>query len=325
MKTLVTGATGHVGANLVRELLAEGRDVRVMIHHDTHHSLDGLAVERVFGNVSEPDSLDAAMKGVDTAIHLVALISIDGSHGGLVEKINIEGARNVAEAALRAGVKKYVHVSSVHAFDHKPVDVPLDENRKRVGPGHPAYDRSKNAGELEVKAVIKAGLPGVIVNPSGIIGPNDFSPSRMGQFFVMLHKRTLVGLVTGGFDWVDVRDVVRGILAAEKQGRVGENYLLGGHWVEMDGLAKLCEEITGVPKPKFVFPRWLAMIGAPFSLMFARLFKKEPLYTMESISTLDSNRHVDTAKAERELGYSKRPIEETIRDVYAFFETEKML
>jgi len=325
MTILVTGANGHVGGNLVRALLARGETVRALIHR-SKDALEGLEVDLVHGDVRMPDTLSAAMAGVDIVFHLAALISIDGPHGGLVDSINVDGARNVAEAALGAGVRRLVHCSSVHAYMQSPLDQPLDERRPKVsGARHPAYDLSKAAGEAEIRRVIARGLDAVIVNPTGIIGPYDFAPSRMGQVFVQLQRRGLAALVNGGFDWVDVRDVAAGLIAAAERGRTGENYLLPGHRLSVREVAALSASITGVAPPRFDVAMPLARAAAPFALGFSRLAKRPPLFTPESLAALRGNRAVSSDKARAELGYQPRPIAETIADTYRWFGEAGML
>jgi dihydroflavonol-4-reductase len=320
MTILVTGASGHVGGNLVRALLDRGERVRAMVHRNTR-ALEGLDVERVPGDVTDPSTLAPAMADVDRVFHLAAMISIDGSHGGLVERINVGGTRNVAEAALAAGVRRFVHFSSVHAFSQTPLGEPLDETRAKVsGRGAPAYDRSKAAAEAELREVIAKGLDAVIVNPAGIIGPYDFAPSRMGQVFVQLRRGRLAALTGGGFNWVDVRDAVAGAIAASERGRSGENYLLPGHQLSIREIAERAGEIAGFRPPRFDVPLRLAEMAAPFALGFSRLTRQTPLFTPESLTALRSNPRIVSDKARDDLGYQPRPIDETLRDIYLWLE-----
>ncbi len=319
MTVVVTGASGHIGTNLVNELLRRGRRVRVLIH-ERERSLAGLDVERARGDVRRPASLRAAFEGADVLYHLAAIISLDGSRGGLVQQVNVEGVANVAQTALECGVRRMVHFSSIHAFSQDPLDRPLDETRPKVsGPNHAAYDRSKAAGEARLGAAIERGLDAVIVNPSGVIGPNDDEPSRMGRMFLSYVRRRIPTLVPGGFDWVDVRDVVSSAIAAEERGRTGENYLLSGHWQSAADIMRMFGQVSGVPTPRVMVPLWLAQLGAPVMQLWGRLVGEEPLYTIEALRALQANRDIRHDKAARELGHHPRPTLETVQAIYDSF------
>ncbi len=322
MTTVVTGATGHVGINLVRALVAESRPVRALIHTEPG-VLEDLDIERVRADVTAADTLATAFEGAETVFHLAACISIDGDRGGEVTRTNVDGVRNVARAALHAGVRRFVHVSSIHVFHQAPLDEPLDEDRARcLEPSCFAYDRSKAHGELALREVIAQGLDATIVNPTAIVGPEDHGPSRMGRVCLDLFHRRLPALVHGGFNWVDVRDVVAGILAAEQHGRTGENYLLSGHW---HALAGMVSELTGVPAPRWVVPMWMARLSAPIMSWGVRMRGGENRYSGEALAALRGNRDVRNDKARAELDYAPRPMRETLRDLFAWFEAEGLL
>lgn len=320
-RVAVTGATGHLGANLVPLLLARGARVRCLTHQN-RAPLDGLDVEHCPGDVREPETLRQAFEGAEIVFHLAARISITGGQGGLVEAINVAGARAAAQAARAAGARRFVHVSSVHAFDHGDPAQPLTEAAPRPTPRHPAYDRSKAAGEAAVREVgAEGGLEVVVANPTGIIGPNDHQPSRMGQVLLDLFHRKLPALTPGGFDWVDARDVATALVALSGRGTPGEGYLLGGAWRSMRDLAEAAAALTGVPAPRYDAPAWLATATAPLVGWVTGLIGKEPLYTSEALhAVFKGSRDVRTDKAARDLGYRPRPLEDTLRDTYAWFE-----
>ena len=252
---VVTGANGHIGCNLVRALLAAGRQVRAMVRSDDPPSLRGLPVERVRGDVRDRRSLDAAFREAETVYHAAAVISITGDRRGLVRTTNVEGTRHVAAAAKACGVRRLVHFSSCHAFDGEtPNDRRVTEASPRPSSRHPAYDRSKAAGEAEIRAAVAGGLDAVIVNPTSVLGPHDFGPSRMGQLLLDLRDRRLPATVAGSFDWVDVRDVVGSAITAETAGRTGESYLLGGHRLTVRGLLELAGRACGVRPPRWETP-----------------------------------------------------------------------
>ncbi len=321
MTAVVTGAAGHVGANLVRALLAAGKPVRAVVRDDTR-GVEGLPLELARGDVLEPTSLRAAFEGADVVFHLASVITVSGDPDGRVRRTNIEGVRNVAEACLAAGVRRLVHFSSIHAFAAKPRDGMIDESRPRVEErgGQPIYDRTKAAGEREILAGVERGLDAVIVNPTAVLGPFDFKPSRMGRVIRMLATGAMPALVARGFDWVDARDVAAGALAAAERGRTGERYLLSGRWTTFAELARIVATCSGTPLPRFTSPMWLARLGAPFVSAVSKLRGVEPLYTGESLHALRNHRHISCDRARAELDHVPRPLEETVADTVAWFE-----
>jgi dihydroflavonol-4-reductase len=319
MTVVVTGAAGHVGANLVRALIGQGRSVRCLVHVNTR-AIDGLDVELVRGDVSDADSLYRAFQGADVVYHLAARISLSMGDWSALEAVNVAGTRNVVEACRRAGVRRLVYFSSIHALVQEPLSVPVDESRPLVASRRcPPYDRSKAAAETVVRHAIEQGLDAVIVNPTAIIGPYDYQPSYFGEALLLIARRELPALVTGGFDWVDVRDVAMGALLAEAKAPPGASYLLSGHWVSMCDIAAGVAEITGVPVNKFVCPLWLARAGVPVMQGLSRLRGKRPLYTGASLRALKSNRNISHDRATRELGYQPRPFRETLADTLHWF------
>jgi dihydroflavonol-4-reductase len=325
MITLVTGATGHIGVNLVRALLAQGRKVRVLVHFHPW-PLEGLDIEVVKGDICDIDSLNRAFRGVEVVYHLAGRISIAEDRWTILERINVTGTRNVVETCLNSGVRRLVHFSSIHALVQKPMKCPVDESRPLAKAlSNPCYDRSKAAGEEEVRRGIEEGLDTIIIYPIAIIGPFDYEPSYFGAALLTIAHGKLPALVTGGFDWVDARDVSEGAIQAEMRGVAGSRYLLSGHWASVPELANLVAEITGVPAPGFVCPMWLARAGAPLATGIARLIKRRPLFTSDSVRALCSNRNINHEKATLELGYVPRPLRETVVDTLRWFdETGKL-
>jgi dihydroflavonol-4-reductase len=314
---LVTGASGHLGANVVHALLDRGERVRVLVHRSASALADlDDRLERVHGSVCEPDTLGPALEGATRVYHLAGIISIDGDADGRVHRVNVEGTRNVARACLERGVARLVHVSSVHVFDMHPRDEVLDETRAQVADSlqHSAYDRSKALGERVIREAVAAGLDAVIVNPTGIMGPVDHGPSRLGQLLCDLANRELPALLDGGFDFVDVRDVASAVLAAGERGRCGENYIVGHAWYSLRELAVLVEQHTGRRAPSFVSPVWAARLGLPFARVASRVRGREPTFTRESLEVLVSNRSISSRKARTELGHRPRPLRETVAD-----------
>lgn len=315
---VVTGASGHVGANLVRVLLERGWAVRAVVRQD-RRAVEGLPVEMVAGDVLDPASLERAFHEAEVVFHLAARISILGPEGGQVEGINVGGARHVARACLSCGVRRLVHFSSIHAFSAEPRGEIIDERRRLAGAEAPAYDRTKAAGEREVLAAAGEGLAVVVVIPTAVVGPWDFKPSAMGQVILDLCRGRRRVLVRGGFNWVDVRDVADGAIAAAERGRSGERYLLGGTWLELSELAAWVAAASGIPGAGWAAPMWLARLGAPVAEAWSRWCGRRPLFTRESLRALRNHRFVSHEKARGELGYQPRPLAVTLRDTVAWF------
>lgn len=326
MKIAVTGGAGLLGGNLIRTLLDAGHSVRALIRSSTA-GIEGLDVEVFKGDVRNIDDLNGCFNGMDAVFHCAAVVSIQGNVGGLVEEVNIGGPRNVAAACLEQSVGKLVHFSSVHALDPNPQDETITEERALCDddPHHPAYARSKANGEREILAGVERGLDASILNPSGMIGPYDHVPSPLGEALVQMQKRALPGLVNGGYNWVDVRDVVDTALVAMDKGRAGERYLVTGHSTSVRTLAEAAREVTGSRPPWFTSPLWLARMSAPMMEVLARVLNKPPLYTRESVQVLGDNDDFDISKARRELGHDPRPLHDSLRDAYAWFGEAGML
>ena len=285
-------------------------------------ALDGLDLDWYPASVRDPASIREALAGAEVVYHLAAVISITGDPGGQVWSTNVGGVATLAEAALERGVRRLVHCSSVHAFDLELSGGLLDETSPRsVRPQLPVYDRSKAAGEAELRAWVEKGLDAVVVNPTGLIGPYDFEPSRMGRFFLSLQRGELRALVDGAFDWVDVRDVAAALMAAATRGRSGESYLVGGHRLSLRELAGMAARVTGAREPRVVVPMAVAQLGA--WVLSARSWwssESSPLFTSESLHALRSCPQIVGRKAELDLGHRPRPPEATLTDLYGWFE-----
>ena len=326
-KVLVTGAAGLVGANLVRALLEQGRHVRAVVHSD-RRALAELDVETVQADVRDLATLERAMAGVEVVYHLAGSISLAMDSGSEMEAVNVLGTQNVVEACLRRGVRRLVHFSSIHALSQEPFDQPVDETRPMVDEHCnaaslrqiPPYDRSKAQGERAVQAGMARGLEAVILQPTAMLGPFDFKPSHQGQALIQLAQGRIPALVRGGFDWVDVRDVVAGALCAEQVAPPGRSYLLSGHWHTVREVAELAASVTGRSAPRITVPLGLAEAFAPLMLLLGRFNGSHPIYTRVTLRALRSNQQVSHARAASELGYKARPLDKTVRDTLNWFQ-----
>lgn len=320
MRAVITGASGFLGAHLARTLKDRGVEVRAA-DRTRGPALDDVDVEFVEIDVLDAASLRAAFDGQDRVFHLAAIISIVGDPTGEVWRVNVHGPRNAATVALECGVGRFVHCSSVHSFDLERCGPSLDESGPpTTHPDAPAYDRSKRAGEEAVRLVVQKGLDAVVVNPTGIIGPDDRGPSRMGETVLQFMTRKIPVGITGQFDFVDVRDVVEGLIAAGDRGRTGQNYLLSGSRLSIRELGMLVERYSGVPVPPLSIPLRLVTPLAPLVMQIEQRTKK-PIFTPDALHALKYSPVVSHYRAATDLGYRSRPIHETVRDTVAWFES----
>ena len=299
---VITGASGLVGANLVRALLNEApaqndNHVRALIHRD-QRALQGLEVELVQADLGDPASLVRAFTGAEVVYHLAASISLDMSGWDRLTEINVRGTRQVLEACRACGVRRLVYFSSIHTRQQAPLDQPLDEVRPLLDdPDAPPYERSKAAAELEVRRAVDEGMDVVTIIPTAIIGPYDYKPSYIGKALLLLARGRLPALVSGGYDWVDVRDVVQGAMQAARLAPAGASYILSGHWRSIPEVARQVDAITGRRTPRPVVPLGLASLAEPLMRHMGRLNGSEPLYTRAMLTALQSNHLVSHARA----------------------------
>lgn len=313
---LVTGAAGHLGNVLVRELLARGEKVRALIlPGEDVSALEGVPVEFVQGDILDYDALCKAMDGVDLVYHLAAVVAIAHGQEKRMWRVNVDGTRNVINACLAKHVHRLVFCSSIHALARPPEGVTIDETQP-FDTRNPAgdYDCSKAASSLEVLASIRLGLDAVVVCPTGVIGPHDYRWSEMGHLIQSwMHKRA-PALINGAFDFVDVRDVARGHILAAEHGRKGEVYILSGERIEIIKICELVQEIAGIRSRIVRLPGWLARIVAVFTPLYYRLTHTRPRLTGYAIDTVASNSVISADKARRELGFTTRSTHETLVD-----------
>jgi len=322
MTTLVTGATGHIGNNLVRALLAQRERVRVLCRPGADPKpLAGLDVERFEGDLRDAPSLARAVAGVDRVYHVAAMISIRSGDRDALWDVNVAGTARLLSAARQAGVKRVVHTSSFGAIGHNPHGPSTEEHE--LDPNEPAtdYERSKAASEVEVKREIERGLDACIVNPCATVGPFDFRPSLVGRTFVDFAHGKMKAYLPGAFDWVPMRDVVEGHLLAMTKGGRGERYLLSGEVASLDQILGWLAEDTGRPRPSFRIPAGLMLaISVPKDFIEARFFpKKYPRFNQHSIRLLTSGKHGSNQKARRDLGLEPTPIRQAFRDSVIWF------
>ena len=313
---VVTGATGHIGNVLVRELAATNVAVRALVLSDDNtEALNALPIEIVRGDVTDYPSLVNAFEGATTVYHLAGIVNISSGKRKILQKVNVEGTKNVVNACLEEGVKRLVYTSSIHAFEELPHGQTLTETKnfdEKTVKGD--YAKTKAIATHIVLDAVHRGLDAVVLHPTGVIGPYEYTLSSMGQVIVDFLKRRLFAYIDGSYDFVDVRDVAEGIILAGEKGAIGENYILSGEQITVKRILELLETATGLKAPRIKIPVWFARLTAPLSELYYRLLNQRPLYTSYSIHTLQSNSVTTHQKASEALGYCPRPIIETIHD-----------
>jgi dihydroflavonol-4-reductase len=324
MKIAVTGASGHIGNNLCRMLIDRGHQVKAMVHR-VAQGLTGLPLESIKGDVTSEPDLEELCHGCEVVFHLAAHISIRKTDP-LCRSMNVDSCINLIKAAKSTGVKKIIHFSSIHAFRAQPLTGELNETRELTLNSPFSYDHSKALSQKIMMESSSRQLEIVVLNPTAVIGPNDFKPSLLGNALIRFYRGQNPVLVPGGYNWVDVRDVCTAAVNTIEKGIAGECYLLGGSWQSLGTLALEIEKHGGHKAPWLEIPVWMAQIGAPVINLQSLLTKHAPLYTFASLLTLsNSHRNISSAKAESILRFRPRPFTETISDTMAWFREHNYL
>lgn len=314
---LVTGACGHLGGTLVRLLERTGAQVRGL-RLPSEQARDRAHVTYYPGDVRDRDSLRPLFRGLAgrevVVFHTAAIVDISGEATPQMVDVNVNGTKNILALCREYGVKRLVYVSSVHAIPEKDGCAVLREV-DRFSPQQVTGGYAKTKAEA-TQAVLDAaaqGLDAVVVHPSGILGPFDGTGNHLVQLVKEYAGGKLPACVKGGYDFVDVRDVAAGCLAAAEKGRSGQCYILSNRHYEVQEVLAMAKTLChGRRLP--VLPMWMAQAAEPLLGWVARVKKQRPLYTKYSLYTLRSNDRFDHGKATAELGYRPRDLRQTVRD-----------
>jgi dihydroflavonol-4-reductase len=321
MKALVTGATGFVGAAIARALLAADWQVRVLARHGSdRRNLQDLPVEVMEGDLTEPKSLQRAAQGCVGLFHAAADYRLGAPDPSQLYSANVEGTRNILEAASRAGVERIVYTSSVATIGIPSDGTPGDEatpNSLENMIGH--YKRSKYLAEEVVRKAAGAGAPIVIVSPSTPVGPGDVKPTPTGQLVLDAAAGRMPAYVDTGLNIVHVDDVAAGHLLAYERGKAGERYILGGQDMTLREILALISTLVGRAPPRVRLPYGLVLPIAYLAEGYARLSGRSGRITLEGVRMSRKRMFFSSAKAERELGYTFRPPIEAFKDAIRWF------
>lgn len=318
---LVTGASGFVGAAVVRALLARGEQVRVLLRPESdRRNVEGLAVETRLGSLEDPTSLARAVEGCRFLFHVAADYRLWVPDRAAMYRTNVEGTEALMRAALAAGVERIVYTSSVAVLGLRD-DAPSDETtpsriEDMIGP----YKRSKFLAEERVRALVaEEGLPAVIVNPSTPIGPRDVKPTPTGRMVVEAALGRMPGFVDTGLNVVHVDDVATGHLLALEKGVIGERYILGGENLSLAEILAIVADSCGRKPPTVPLPIAPLLPVALVAEGLARLTGREPFVTRDGLRMARQRMWFSSEKAKRALGYAPRPAREAIVDAVAWF------
>ena len=324
---LITGGSGHVGANLVRELSSRGYQVRCIDFDNDHRAFEGFNVELVKGNITDISTLDNTFKDVEVVFHTAAVISLDRKDKDLIRSVNVGGTENVCEMSLRHGVKKLIHFSSVDAFVREPLEDPLYENRSLVtDPNAVPYDLSKADAQRIVLEYCDKGLNASIIHPSGIFGPNDFKPSLFGQEFINIANGKRPYSINVGYDYVDVRDLCKTSVDCIDKGEIKQNYIVGGNYMDFVYMSEVMSEILNKKLIRSTLPFGFIYMSLPGSYISSLIKKTPRAITMDSIHTIKvQNKNIPSSLSKEKLNHNPRSVEETIQDTIEFFQKRGLI
>jgi dihydroflavonol-4-reductase len=323
MTTLLTGATGFVGAAVLRSLVAAGHRVRALVRPSSdRRNLTGVDCEIVTGDLLEIESLQRALRGCEAVFHVAADYRLWVPDREKMNRTNVQGTVNLLRAAAAAEVSRVVYTSSVATLRLRSDGLPVDEAshaelRDIIG----AYKQSKFLAELEVKRLVEeTGIPVIIVKPTAPFGPGDIKPTPTGRMIVEAASGRMPAYVNTGLNVVHVDDVAAGHLLAYDRGVVGESYILGGENQTLQWILETVAQLTGRPPPRVRLPHWFVTPIAYVAEGLARVRGgSEPMITVDGVRMSRKLMYFSSAKAQRELGYAARPAVAALRDELEWF------
>ncbi len=325
MKALVTGATGFVGAAVVRALIKAGVEVRVLARRDSDFSnLQQFKIDGAYGDLRDKESLRKALAGCGQLYHVAAHYALWARNPAIFYDVNVTGTKNLMEAARDVGTERIVYCSTIGAIGLPPggglgtEETPVSLEQMA---GH--YKRSKYLAEQEVLKLAKQGLPVVIVNPSAPVGEGDVKPTPTGQMIVEFMKGRMPAYIETGMNIVDVDDVAAGHLLAMQKGRIGERYILGTKNLMLRDIFEILSRLTGVAMPSVKLPRELILPLAYLNLAFSWVTGIPPRIPLEGVKMAKYKMHYDCSKAIRELGIPQTPPEVALEKAVRWFRDHK--
>lgn len=318
---IITGANGFLGNNIIRILEKDAdNEIRAFVlKDDSINSLENLNCKIYYGDVTNKESLSSIFENTSGkevfVIHCAAIVYIKSKYNPLIYNVNVNGTKNIVDKVLELNAK-LVYVSSVHAIPEKPNnDLITEVTNFNPDDVYGLYAKTKaEAAKYVMDAIKNKNLNACIVHPSGIIGPNDFGNSHLTQLIKVVSNGKLFACVKGGYDFVDVRDVAKGVTNACKNGIKGECYILSNRYITIKELCDLICDLQKRKRIKIILPISIAKLIAPLFELYYNLKKETPLFTKYSLYTLSSNANFSNKKAKQYLDFKNRSIEDTIKD-----------
>jgi dihydroflavonol-4-reductase len=322
MKILVTGPDGVLGSNIVRELLSRDHEVSVLLldKESKAITLDGLDIQRHYGNILNLEDLDQAVKGQEAVIHCAASTSVFPARSAIVNKVNIDGSQNVIDACLKHNIQRMIYVGTANSFGYGSDENPGKEGDPYISAkyGVDYMDSKQKAQEIVLEAVKSKNLPAIVVNPTFMIGPYDSRPSS-GAMILAVHKGKIPGYSSGGKNFVAVKDAATAICNALTMGTIGECYILGNKNMTYQEAFNLISDTISAKPIKRRLGNFVVKSYGSLNSFFARVFKYYPGVTKE-LAVISCERHYYTPeKARREIGLPETPLNEAIQECYDWF------
>ena len=323
MKTLVTGATGFLGAHIVRQLLQDDVEVRVLVRKGAdRRNIEGLDIEEVAGDLLDKVSLAAAVKGCNRLFHAAADYRLWTRKPEAMYAANVEGTRNILQAAADAGLEKTVYTSTVGTLGNRGDGTPGDEETPvgiddMVGD----YKKSKYLAEQVALDFARRGLPLVIVNPSTPVGPLDIKPTPTGKLIVDFVSGRMPAYLDTGLNIVSAAECARGHILAAEKGRIGRKYILGGEDLHLSQILALLAEIASIPAPRWRLPYRPVLLAAHINGLLATVTGREPLIPLAGVQMAKKLMFFSSKRANMELGYVTTPAYHPLKQAVEWFRT----
>ena len=322
MTILLTGATGFLGSAIARELLKEGRPLKLLVRKNSDtRNIDDLDCEVTYGDLRDPESLKKALVGCTTLYHTAAYYSLWSRDKQLIYDINVLGTRNILESALESSIEKVVYTSTVGCIGLSENGSPANEDQ----PMNPAflcndYKLSKYQAEQVALELFGRGLPVVIVNPSTPVGPRDIKPTPTGKIILDYINHKMPAYIDTGLNLIDVADCARGHILAEAKGQPGERYILGNKNMSLKEILLTLETLTGLKAPRIKMPYWVAYLaGLSCEWVSDSITHQPPSVPLAGVKMAKYFMYFDASKAVRELGLPQNPVESSLGQAVRWF------